>query len=74
MKLVLLGIYERKDVEEARKLFGTRAALVRAIGEQTGDLLEPMACIARTIKGYLAGNFVHQTQGLTTAFMERLNG
>jgi transposase len=73
MRLVLQGIYQWKDVGEARKLFGNWCAWVQAMREQTGELLEPMARAARMIEGHLAGILAHWTQGLTTAFMEGLN-
>ena len=72
-RLVLQGMYQWKDVEEARKLFGNWCAWVQAIREQTGELLEPMARAARMIEGHLEGILAHWTQGLTTAFMEGLN-
>ncbi len=40
MRLVLQGIYERKDAEEARKLFRNWCAWVHAMRGQTGVLLE----------------------------------
>ncbi len=73
MRLVLRGIYEWKDVEVARKLFGNWCAWVRAMRERTGELLEPMARVGRMIEGHLGGILAHWTQGLTTAFMEGLN-
>ncbi len=73
MTLVLQGIYERKDVEEARKLFRNGCAWVRAMRGQTGELLEPMARVARMIEGHLEGILAHWTQRLTTAFMEGIN-
>jgi transposase len=73
MRLVLQGIYQWKDVGEAKKLFGNWCAWVQAMREQTGELLEPMARAARMIEGHLAGILAHWTQGLTTAFMEGLN-
>jgi len=73
MRLVLQGIYQWKDVGEARKLFGNWCAWVQAMREQTGELLEPMARAARMIEGHLEGILAHWTQGLTTAFMEGLN-
>ena len=73
MRLVLQGIYQWKDVGEAKKLFGNWCAWVQAIREQTGELLEPMARAARMIEGHLEGILAHWTQGLTTAFMEGLN-
>ena len=73
MRLVLQGIYQWKDVGEARKLFGNWCAWVQAMRERTGELLEPMARAARMIEGHLAGILAHWTQGLTTAFMEGLN-
>ncbi len=47
MRLVLQGIDERKDVEEASKLFGNSCAWVRAVWEQPGELFEPMAHVIR---------------------------
>jgi transposase len=73
MRLVHQGIYERKDVEEARRRFGNWCAWVHAMREQTGKPLEPMARVAQMIEGHLQGILVHWTQGLTTAFMEGLN-
>ena len=73
MRLVLQGIYERKDVEEARKLFGNWCAWVRAMRGQTGELLEPMARAVRMVEGHLEGILAHWTRGLTIAFMEGLN-
>ena len=73
MRLVLQGIYEWKNVGEARKLFGSWCAWVQAMRERTGELLEPMARAARMIEGHLEGILAHWTQGLTTAFMEGLN-
>ena len=73
MKLVPQGIYERKDAEEARKLFRNSCAWVHAIRGQTGELLEPMARAARMVEGHLEGILAHWTRGLTTAFMEGLN-
>jgi transposase len=40
---------------------------------QTGELLEPMARVARMIEGHLEGILAHWTRGLTTAVMEGLN-
>ena len=73
MRLVLQGIYQWKDVEVARKLFGNWCAWVKAMWEQTGELLEPMARAARMIEGHMEGILAHWTQGLTTAYMEGLN-
>jgi transposase len=73
MRLVLQGIYERKDAEEARKLFRNWCVWVQAMRGQTGELLEPMARVARMIEGHLEGILAHWTRGLTTAFMEGLN-
>ena len=73
MRLVLQGIYQWKDVGEARKLFGNWCAWVQAMRERTGELLEPMARAARMIEGHLEGILAHWTQGLTTAFLEGLN-
>jgi transposase len=41
--------------------------------EQTGELLEPIARVARMIEGHLEEILAHWTQGLTTAFIEGLN-
>jgi transposase len=73
MRLVLQGIYQWKDVGEARKLLGNWCAWVQAMRERTGELLEPMDRAARMIEGHLEGILAHWTQGLTTAFMEGLN-
>ena len=73
MRLVLQGIYQWKDVGEAKKLFGNWCAWVQAMRERTGELLEQMARAARMIEGHLEGILAHWTQGLTTAFMEGLN-
>jgi len=73
MRLVLQGIYQWKDVEVAKKLFGNWCAWVKAMREQTGELLEPMARAARMIEGHMEGILAHRTQGLTTAYMEGLN-
>jgi hypothetical protein len=37
---VLQGIYQWKDVEVAKKLFGNWCAWVKAMREQAGELLE----------------------------------
>jgi transposase len=73
MRLVLQGIYERKDAGEARKLFRNWCAWVHAMRGQTGELLEPMARAARMVEGHLEGILAHWTRGLMTAFMEGLN-
>ena len=65
MRLVFEGIYERQDVGGARKQFGNGCASVRATREQTGELLEPMASIARNLEGILA----YWPRGLATSFM-----
>jgi hypothetical protein len=49
MRLVLQGIFERKDAEGFRKLFRNWCAWMHAIREQTGELLEPMDRVARMI-------------------------
>ena len=73
MRLVLQGIYQWKDAEVAKKMFGNWCAWVKAMREQTGELLEPMARAARKIEGHMEGILAHWTQGLTTAYMEGLN-
>ncbi len=73
MRLVLQGVYQWKDVEVAKKLFGNWCALVKAMREQAGELLDPMARAARMIEGHMEGILAHWTQGLTTAYMEGLN-
>ena len=70
---MLQGIYQWKGSEEAKVLFGNWCAWVHAMREKTGELLEPMARVARMIEGHLEGILAHWTQGLTTAFMEGLN-
>ena len=73
MRLVLQGIYERKDAGEARRLLRNWCACVHAVRGQTGELLEPMVRAARMVEGHLEGIFAHWTRGLTTASMEGLN-
>ncbi len=73
MRLVLQGIYERKDVEEARKLFGNWCAWVHAMRKQTGEMLEPMARVARMTEGHSEGILADWIQVLTTVFKEGLN-
>ena len=73
MRLVLQGIYQWKDAEVAKKMFGNWCAWVKATREQAGELLEPMARAARMIEGHMEGILAHWTQGLTTAYMEGLN-
>jgi transposase len=70
MLMVLQGIYERKDAVEAKKLFRKWSAWVHAMRGQTGELLEPMARVARMVEGHLEGILAHWTRGLTTVFME----
>ena len=73
MGLVLQGIYEWEYVGESQNLFGNWCAWVRAMREQTGELLEPKARVARMIEGHLEGILGHYTQGLMTAFTEGFN-
>jgi hypothetical protein len=73
MRLVLHGIYEREDADEARKLFRSWCSWVHAMRGQTGELLEPIALAARMVEGPSDGIVAHWTRGLTTAFMEGLN-
>jgi len=73
MRLVLQGIYEWKDAEVARKLFGNWCPWVQAMRAKTGELLKPMARAARMIESNLEGILTHWARGLTTAFMEGLN-
>jgi transposase len=73
IRLVLQGIYERKDGEEARKLFRNWCAWVHAIRGQSGELLDPMAPSARMVEGQLEGILGYWTRGLTTAFTEGIN-
>jgi transposase len=47
MRLVLQGIYERKDAGEARKLFQNWCAWVHSIRGQTVDHFEPMPKLPR---------------------------
>jgi transposase len=41
--------------------------------EGAGELLEPMARVARVIEGHLEGILAHWTRGLTTALIEGIN-
>ena len=69
MRLVFQVIYEWKDVGVARKLLGNWCAWVHAMREQTVELPESMARVARMIEEHLEGQLAHQTRGLTTAFI-----
>ena len=73
MRLVLQGIYQWKDVEVAKELFGNWCAWVKAMREQAGELPELMARAARMIEGHMGGILADWTRGLTTAYMEGLN-
>jgi hypothetical protein len=73
MRLVLQGLYQWKDVGEAKKLFENLCAWGQAMRERTGELFEPMSRAARMIERHLEGILAHWNQGLTTAFMEGLN-
>ena len=73
MRLVLHVIYQWRDAEVAKKMFGNWCAWVKAIRGQTGELLEPKARAARIIEGRLAGILAHWTHGLTTTYMKGLN-
>jgi transposase len=73
MRLVLQGIYERTDAEDARKLFRKWCTWVHAMRGQTGERLEPMVRTAWMIEGHLEGILAHWTRGLTTSFLEGLN-
>ena len=73
MRLVLQGIFERKSLEEARMMFGQRCCWVHAMREQTEELLEPMAQVARMIERHLEKILVHWTRGLMTALVKGLN-
>jgi len=73
MRLMLQGIYQWKDVEVAKKLFRNWCAWVKAMREQAGELLEPIARAARMIEGHMEGIMAHWTRGLTTAFLEGIN-
>ena len=56
MRLVRLGVFQCKDVEEARKLFGDWCSWVQAMRKRTGELLEPMARAARMNRRALEEN------------------
>ena len=73
MRLVLQGIYQWKDVGEAKKLFGNWYAWVQAMGERTAELLEPKVRVAWIIDEHLKGIFAYWIRELTTAFREGLN-
>ena len=72
MRLVLQGIYGCKDAGVASQLSGNWCAWVRAMREQTGDLLESKARVARMVEGLLEGILAQWTRGLTIAFMKGL--
>jgi hypothetical protein len=69
MSLVPKGIYERKNADEAGKLFRNSCAWLNAMQGQPGELLEPMAQAARMVEGHSEGILAHWNRGLTTAFM-----
>jgi transposase len=73
MRLVLQGIYERKDAGEASKLFRNWCACVHALRGLTGNLLEPMARKDQMREGQSEGILARWTRGMTIAFMEGLN-
>jgi transposase len=73
MRLVLQGIYESKEANEARQKFQNWCAWVQVMRKETGELLEPMAQAARMVESHLEGILAHWPGGLTTAFMEGLN-
>jgi hypothetical protein len=73
MKVTVQGIDERKDVGFAKKLFGNLCAWLQAMREQTKELFEPMARIARMIEGHFDGILAHWIRELTIDLMERLN-
>ncbi len=66
-------LYERKDAEEARKLFRNWCAWVHAMPGQSGEPVEPMAQAARMVEGHLEAILAHWTRGPTTACLEGLN-
>jgi len=63
MRLVLQSIYQWKEVEVAKKFLGNWCAWVKAMREQAGELLEPMARAARMIEGHIEGILAHWNQG-----------
>ena len=73
MRLLLQGIYHPKDVEVPKKMFGNWCAWVKAMREQAGKLLEPLARATRRIGGHMEGILAHWTRGLTIAYMKGLN-
>lgn len=73
IRLVLQGINERKEANEARQKFQNWRARVQVMRKETGELMKPMAQAARMVESHLEGIFAHWAQGLTTAFMEGLN-
>jgi hypothetical protein len=69
MRMVLQGIYERKEAEQAGKVFRNWCAWVHAMRGRTGELLEPIDRSSRMVEGHLEGILAYWTRGLTTAFM-----
>jgi len=74
MRLVLQDIYKVKPVPEARRDLLAWCTGVTAKSQKKGHpLLEPMARAAQMVKRHLKGILGHWKEGLTTAFLERLN-
>ena len=73
MRLMLQGIYEWIDVQNARKLFGNGCSWVRTMRKQTGELLGPMARAAQMIERHLEGILPEWYRGLDSAITEGPN-
>lgn len=66
-------LFSFSHIDPFWKLFRNWCACVHAMRGQTGELLEPMARVARMFEGHWEGFSAHWTQGLTSAFMGGLN-
>ena len=59
LRLVLQGIYDWEDDEEARKLLQYWRDWLHAMPRKTGELLEPMVRAARIVEVHLEGILTH---------------
>jgi len=74
MRLILQGIYQVADVEQARKDLESWCHWVKEKAQKKGhDLLEPMAGVARMVERHMKGILGHWKEGLTTGYLEGLN-
>lgn len=74
MRLVLQGIYQRRQEGTARREFKRWCQwVVRECDKKGREALQPMRKAAQMIESHLEGILGHWSKGLTTAFLEGLN-